>query len=143
MGLKSSRVQLGQDPLPDKISVVGRIPFLAVVGLMASILSWLSARGHPQPLPHGPLQRSAPVSAGFIKVSKMQATVFCKLISELTSHHIFLALLLEASHWVLLPTRWAWITQGVDTRRWGSLGAALEAAAPGRRSRQLHELLLW
>lgn len=125
---------MGQDPLPDKTSVVGRVPFLAVVGLRAFVLPWLSARGHPRPLPHGPLQGVSCCVRWLHQseqgsVSKTQATVFRKLISELTSHHTFLALLLEASHGVQLPTQWAWITQGVDTRRWGARGAALEAAA--------------
>lgn len=86
---------MGQDPLPDKTSVVGRVPFLAVVGLRAFVLPCLSARGHPRPLPHGPLQGVSCCVRWLHQseqgsVSKTQATVFRKLISELTSHHTFL-----------------------------------------------------
>lgn len=67
--LQSSKVQLGQDSLPGEISVVSKSQFLAVVGLRTLVLYQLLARGHPHPLPHRPLHRPAPTSAGFTQVS--------------------------------------------------------------------------
>lgn len=73
----TSRVQTSHDPLPHKISIVGRTQLLAVVGLRALVLHCIWQESHPHSLLPGLLHRSA----GFIRVNnehvnKMEGTVF-------------------------------------------------------------------